>query len=67
MLEMPAADEGVTHLMKAVRVHSFGGLEAIVYEEVPRPVPGKGEVLVRVKAAGAGPWSHIFLQQDLLL
>jgi NADPH:quinone reductase-like Zn-dependent oxidoreductase len=42
--------------MHAVRVHQFGGLEAIVYEEVSRPVPGAGQVLVRVKAAGVGPW-----------
>lgn len=42
--------------MKAVRVHQFGGLEAIVYEEVPRPVAAAGQALVRVKAAGVGPW-----------
>ena len=42
--------------MKAVRVHAFGGLDALVYEEVPRPQPGPGEVLVRVAAAGVGPW-----------
>jgi NADPH:quinone reductase-like Zn-dependent oxidoreductase len=39
-----------------VRVHHFGGLEAVVYEEVSRPVPGAGQVLVRVKSAGVGPW-----------
>ncbi len=42
--------------MKAVRVHQFGGLEAIVYEDVPRPAPAEGQVLVNVKAAGVGPW-----------
>jgi NADPH:quinone reductase-like Zn-dependent oxidoreductase len=42
--------------MRAVRVHQFGGLEAIVSEEVTRPVPGEGQALVRVKAAGVGPW-----------
>lgn len=46
----------LTRRMHAVRVHQFGGLEAIVYEEVSRPVPGAGQVLVRVKAAGVGPW-----------
>lgn len=57
MREDPVAHESApTQLMKAVRVHHFGGLEAIVYEEVARPAPGEGQVLVRVKAAGVGPW-----------
>ena len=42
--------------MKAVRVHQFGGIDAITYEDLPSPIPGKGQVLVRVKAAGVGPW-----------
>lgn len=45
--------------MKAVRVHQFGGLDALIYEEVPRPTPGEGEVLVRVRAAGVGPWDSL--------
>ncbi len=45
-----------SRMMKAMRVHRFGGSEAIVYEEVPRPSPVVGQVLVRVKAAGVGPW-----------
>jgi NADPH:quinone reductase-like Zn-dependent oxidoreductase len=57
MKEDPAAHaRALTRRMHAVRVHQFGGLEAIVYEEVSRPVPGAGQVLVRVKAAGVGPW-----------
>ena len=28
----------------------------MIYEEVSRPAPGEGQVLVRVKAAGVGPW-----------
>jgi NADPH:quinone reductase-like Zn-dependent oxidoreductase len=42
--------------MKACRVHHFGPPEVISFEDVPRPMPGEGEVLVRVKAAGVGPW-----------
>lgn len=42
--------------MKAACVHQFGGVEAIRYEEAARPVPGEGQVLVRIKAAGVGPW-----------
>src|ERR1700754_876370 len=40
----------------AARVHRFGGPEAISVEEVPVPRPADGEVLVRVEAAGVGPW-----------
>jgi NADPH:quinone reductase-like Zn-dependent oxidoreductase len=42
--------------MRAIRVHHFGGLDSLVAEDVPRPAPGDGEVLLRVKAAGVGPW-----------
>ena len=42
--------------MKAVRVHAFGDLDAMVYEDVPRPSPGPGQVLIRVAATGVGPW-----------
>jgi NADPH:quinone reductase-like Zn-dependent oxidoreductase len=45
--------------MKAVRIHSFGGPEVIVVEDVPRPVPAAGELLVRVAAAGVGPWDAL--------
>jgi NADPH:quinone reductase-like Zn-dependent oxidoreductase len=41
--------------MNAVRLHRRGGPEALVYEEVPSPRPGKGEVLVRVHAAAVTP------------
>jgi NADPH:quinone reductase-like Zn-dependent oxidoreductase len=41
--------------MKAVRMHEYGGPEVLVYEDAPRPVAGKGEVLVRVQAAGVNP------------
>lgn len=42
--------------MKAMQVHESGGIDAIRRVEIPRPVPGRGEVLVRVEAAGVGPW-----------
>src|SRR5580692_2959660 len=45
--------------MKAARIHKFGAPEVIVVEEIPRPVPAAGEVLVRVAAAGVGPWDAI--------
>lgn len=57
MQDVSAVSETVpTAGMKAVRVHQFGGLEAMTYEEVSQPTPGAGQVLVRVMAAGVGPW-----------
>lgn len=41
---------------KACRVHEFGGPEVIRFEARDALRPGDGEVLVRVKAAGVGPW-----------
>jgi NADPH:quinone reductase-like Zn-dependent oxidoreductase len=42
--------------VKAIRVHRFGGIDALVCEETQLPTPGEGQVLVHVKAAGVGPW-----------
>lgn len=42
--------------MMAWRVHEFGSPEVMKFERVPRPEPGPGEVLVKVAAAGVGPW-----------
>ena len=41
--------------MKAIRIHTYGGLEVLRYEEAPRPEPGPDEVLVRVHAAAINP------------
>jgi NADPH2:quinone reductase len=37
--------------MKVIRVHEYGGPESMRLEELPTPVSGKGEALVRVHAA----------------
>jgi NADPH:quinone reductase-like Zn-dependent oxidoreductase len=42
-------------MMKAVRIHRYGGPEVLRYEEAPRPEPGRGEVLIRVHGAGVNP------------
>ncbi|HWG12315.1 MAG TPA: NADP-dependent oxidoreductase [Streptosporangiaceae bacterium] len=42
--------------MLAIRVHKFGGPEVLELEDVARPEPGPEEILVRVMAAGVGPW-----------
>ena len=45
--------------MKAARIHHFGPPEVVVIEDVSRPNPDKGELLVRVRAAGVGPWDAL--------
>jgi NADPH:quinone reductase-like Zn-dependent oxidoreductase len=41
--------------MKAIRIHGYGGLEVLRYEEVPVTQLGPGEVLVKVHAAAINP------------
>jgi NADPH2:quinone reductase len=38
--------------MKALRVHQYGGIDAIRLEDVPPPEPGAGEARVKIEAAG---------------
>ncbi len=39
-------------MIRAVRVHGYGGPEALIWEELPRPSPGQHEVLIRQEAVG---------------
>jgi NADPH:quinone reductase-like Zn-dependent oxidoreductase len=41
--------------MRAVRFDEYGGIDVLKVDEAPTPVPGTGQVLVRVKAAGINP------------
>ncbi len=38
--------------MKAIRIHQYGGLDALSYDDVDVPQPGAGEVRIRIGAAG---------------
>jgi NADPH2:quinone reductase len=38
--------------MRAIRIHEHGGPEKLVLDEIPAPVPGAGELRLRVEAAG---------------
>jgi NADPH:quinone reductase-like Zn-dependent oxidoreductase len=40
---------------KAVQFDKYGSVDVLQVREVPRPVPGPGQVLVQVKAAGINP------------
>jgi NADPH:quinone reductase-like Zn-dependent oxidoreductase len=42
-------------IMKAVRIHSFGGPEVLRVEEIERPEPKIDEILIRVEAASVNP------------
>src|SRR5580693_5637444 len=44
--------------MKAVVIRAYGGPEVLKLEELPDPVPGSGEVLIRVVAAGVNPFDR---------
>ena len=46
-------------LMRAVQVGAFGGIEQLHLSSIPVPMPRRGEVLVRVGAAGVGPWDAL--------
>ena len=49
-------DKLLPKMMIACRVSAFGPPSAIAFEQISVPTPGEGEALVRVHAAGVGPW-----------
>ena len=44
--------------MKAVVIREHGGIEKLLYEEVDKPRPGPGEVLVKIAASGVNHLDH---------
>ena len=51
-------------MSRMIRLHKFGDADVLQYEEVPTPVPGPGEVLVRVNAVGLS-WKDVLWRQNL--
>lgn len=45
--------------MKAARILRFGPPSVITTDDLPRPEPAAGQLLVRVKAAGVGNWDAL--------
>ena len=47
-------------MMRAVRVHDYGESSVLKLEQVERPEPGAGQVLIRLQAAGVNPadWKY---------
>jgi NADPH:quinone reductase-like Zn-dependent oxidoreductase len=41
--------------MRAIRLDSYGGPEALIVRDVPRPEPGPGQIRIRVKASAINP------------
>src|SRR5882762_3447611 len=42
-------------IMKAVRYHSYGDSDVLVYEEADRPAEGAGQVVMKVAGAAFNP------------
>src|SRR5919206_5319578 len=42
--------------MRAIAIEGFGGIERLKLVDLPTPEPGSDDVLIRVRAAGVGPW-----------
>ena len=41
--------------MKAIRIHAYGGVDTLCYEEAPMPEPGPADIRIRVYAAAVNP------------
>jgi NADPH:quinone reductase-like Zn-dependent oxidoreductase len=41
--------------MKAARVHGYGDIDTIKYDEVPKPSAGPGQILVKIEASSLNP------------
>jgi NADPH:quinone reductase-like Zn-dependent oxidoreductase len=53
--------------MKAARVIRFGLPNVIINDDLPRPEPAAGQMLVRVKAAGVGNWDALIREGQVEL
>ncbi|HEX4486205.1 MAG TPA: NADP-dependent oxidoreductase [Terriglobales bacterium] len=53
--------------MKAGRIHKFGGPDVILIDEIPRPAPKEGELVVRVAAAGVAPWDVLIRENKSVI
>jgi NADPH:quinone reductase-like Zn-dependent oxidoreductase len=53
--------------MKAARVLQFGPPSVITIDDLPRPEPAAGQLLVRVKAAGVGHWGALIREGKVRL
>ncbi len=47
-----AREQAGNENMRAIILEKFGGLDSLVYADIPKPLPKAGEVVIRVKAFG---------------
>ena len=52
--------------MKAIRIHEFGGAENLKVDDIDKPSPKAGEVLIKTEASGIN-FADIMLRQDKYL
>jgi NADPH:quinone reductase-like Zn-dependent oxidoreductase len=53
--------------MKVARILRFGPPNVITNDDLPRPEPAAGQLLVRVKAAGVGNWDSLIREGKIKL
>jgi NADPH:quinone reductase-like Zn-dependent oxidoreductase len=51
--------------MKAVLLQAYGGVDQLVYEEVPIPIAGAGEVLVKLSSTSVNPIDYKIRRGDM--
>jgi NADPH:quinone reductase-like Zn-dependent oxidoreductase len=51
--------------MKAVQLHGYGSVDELVYEEVPIPIAGAGEVLVKLFGTSINPIDYKIRRGDM--
>ena len=51
--------------MQVAQVRELGGIESLEFGQRPDPSPAAGQVMVRVRAAGVGPWDAKIISGDI--
>jgi NADPH:quinone reductase len=59
--EEAAGEQGETTTMRVEQAQQLGGIDHVELAEQPDPTPAGGQVLIRVQAAGVGPWDVGFV------